>query len=133
MNLENLAHSIFPLLSDWVLHPFTQFLAHLRVGDRPVLYVLLTSASAIGFLLGRRRAVPRIGDQTFRTLRIPQFQNSGEVLVSRVVRSYVGPPHYHLTNHVTLHMRDGTTPVDHIVVSRFGVLVIETRDDNGWN
>ena len=81
----------------------------------------------------RIKAAARACERTFRNLRIQQFQDSGEVLVSRVVRSYVGPPHYHLTNHVTLHMRDGTTPVDHIVVSRFGVLVIETRDDNGWN
>ena len=35
-------------------------------------------------------------------------------------------------NHVTLRMDDGTTQVDHILVSRFGVFVIETKDYNGW-
>lgn len=29
-------------------------------------------------------------------------------------------------------MHDGTTQVDHILVSRFGVFVIETKDYNGW-
>lgn len=29
-------------------------------------------------------------------------------------------------------MDDGTTQVDHILVSRFGVFVIETKDFSGW-
>jgi hypothetical protein len=35
-------------------------------------------------------------------------------------------------NHVTLRLDDGTTQVDHILVSRFGVFVIETKDYKGW-
>lgn len=35
-------------------------------------------------------------------------------------------------NHVTLPMKDGTTQIDHILVSRFGVFVIETKDYKGW-
>jgi len=35
-------------------------------------------------------------------------------------------------NHVTLQMKDGTTQVDHILVSRFGVFVMETKDYKGW-
>ena len=35
-------------------------------------------------------------------------------------------------NHVTLRMDGGTTQVDHILVSRFGVFVIETKDYSGW-
>jgi hypothetical protein len=38
----------------------------------------------------------------------------------------------HLLNHVTLRLPDGSTQVDHILVSRFGVFVIETKDYNGW-
>jgi hypothetical protein len=41
-------------------------------------------------------------------------------------------PNYHLMNHITLQVRDGTTQVDHILVSRFGVFVIETKDYKGW-
>ena len=35
-------------------------------------------------------------------------------------------------NHVTLQMKDGTTQIDHILVSRFGVFVIEAKDYKGW-
>jgi hypothetical protein len=35
-------------------------------------------------------------------------------------------------NHVTIRMDDGTTQVDHILVSRFGVFVIETKHYTGW-
>jgi len=32
----------------------------------------------------------------------------------------------------SIQLNDGTTPIDHIFVSRFGVFVIETKDYNGW-
>ena len=51
--------------------------------------------------------------------------------MSRVLRSHFGPPDYHLMNHVTIRMDDGTTQVDHILVSRFGVFVVETKDYSG--
>ena len=41
-------------------------------------------------------------------------------------------PDYHLMNNVTLRVEDGTTQVDHILVSKFGVFVIETKDYKGW-
>ena len=61
-----------------------------------------------------------------------QYYSSGEALLSRVVRTHFGPPDYHLMNHVTLRLEDGTTEIDHILVSRFGVFVIETRNYKGW-
>jgi hypothetical protein len=33
---------------------------------------------------------------------------------------------------VTLPLREGTTQIDHILVSRFGLFVIETKDYRGW-
>lgn len=38
----------------------------------------------------------------------------------------------HVTADITHRMDDGTTQVDHILVSRFGVFVIETKDYSGW-
>ncbi|MGV3708548.1 MAG: nuclease-related domain-containing protein [Gemmatimonas sp.] len=35
-------------------------------------------------------------------------------------------------NHVTVRMDDGTTQIDHILVSRYGVFVIETKHHKGW-
>ena len=83
------------------------------------LYIFL--ALAVGFILG-------YGAFAFRG----SFQNRGEALVSRVVGNTFGPPDYHLMNHVTLRLTDGTTQIDHILISRFGVFVIETKDYKGW-
>lgn len=75
-------------------------------------------ALVVGFLLGRYRT--------------HTFQNRGEARVSRALKTKFVAPDYHLLNHVTLRLEDGTTQVDHVLVSRFGVFVIETKDYKGW-
>lgn len=60
------------------------------------------------------------------------FQNSGEVLVRRALQANFSTPDFHLLNHITLKLGDSTTQIDHILVSRFGVFVIETKDYSGW-
>lgn len=52
--------------------------------------------------------------------------------MSKLLLSHFGHPNHHLMNHVTVRMDDGTTQIDHILVSRFGVFVIETKDYSGW-
>lgn len=79
-------------------------------------YVLI--AVAIGFALGRYRA--------------HSLQNRGEALLMRTLQLHFAAPDYHLMNNVTLRLKDGTTQVDHVLVSRFGVFVIETKDYKGW-
>ena len=83
-------------------------------------YIVL--AFAVGFALGRYSV----------SAFLNSFQNRGEALLSQIVRTNFGPPDYHLMNHVTLQVKDGTTQVDHILVSRFGVFVIETKHYKGW-
>ena len=39
---------------------------------------------------------------------------------------------YHLMNNITLPFKDGTTQIDHILVSRYGIFVIETKHYKGW-
>lgn len=68
----------------------------------------------------------------FISKRASKFQNSGERLVSEVLSKKFPPPDYHLLNHITLPLKDGTTQIDHILVSRFGIFVIETKDYKGW-
>jgi len=126
VNLNDLAQTIWARLNELAIAPLAQFVRGLDQGDRTVLYVLLATAVAVGFVIGRRRAI-RIGGW-----RLPRIQNTGEALVSRVLRSHFRPPDYHLMNHVTIRMDDGTTQVDHILVSRFGVFVIETKHYTGW-
>ena len=79
---------------------------------------LILFALAVGYLLGRYRA--------------SSFQNRGEDLVSSEIQAKLSSPDFHLLNHITLKLKDGTTQVDHILVSRFGVFVIETKDYKGW-
>jgi hypothetical protein len=132
VNLQDFAHRLLARLNELVLHPLQQFFLGLNAGERQVLYVLLTAAAVLGFVIGRRRAARALGFRTFGAWHFPVFQNRGEALVSRVLLGHFRPPDYHLMNHVTLRMDDGTTQVDHILVSRFGVFVIETKDYNGW-
>lgn len=72
----------------------------------------------VGFLLGRYQK--------------HVFQNRGEARLSRATKSRFAAPDYHLLNHVTLRQTDGTTQIDHVLVSRFGIFVIETKDYKGW-
>lgn len=130
-NHDDLGQSFAVRLNDLVIRPVAQFFRGLDQGERTVLYVLLAAAAVLGFLVGRL-TVRTGGRRTFGVWRFPLFQNSGEARVSRVLLSHFVPPDYHLMNHVTIRMEDGTTQVDHILVSRFGVFVIETKDYSGW-
>ncbi len=39
---------------------------------------------------------------------------------------------YHELNNVTIPTPDGTTQIDHVLVSRFGIFVIEAKNMSGW-
>ncbi|MFT6914042.1 MAG: restriction system protein [Motiliproteus sp.] len=56
----------------------------------------------------------------------------GEVQVNLAVKFLLDRKQYHLIKNVTLPTEDGTTQIDHIIVSRFGVFVIETKNMKGW-
>ena len=122
MDLDDLAQRISALSDHTVVQRLSQLLLDWKLDDRTIVYILL--ALTVGFVIGRYRA--------YRTYRASAFQNHGEALVSRVALTNFGPPDYHLMNHVTLQLKDGTTQIDHILVSRFGVSIIETKDYDGW-
>lgn len=56
----------------------------------------------------------------------------GEMVVNISARLLLDRAQYHLLKNVTLPTEDGTTQIDHIIVSRFGVFVIETKNYAGW-
>lgn len=56
----------------------------------------------------------------------------GEAVVNLSARLLLDRTQYHLIKNVTLPTEDGTTQIDHIIVSRFGVFVIETKNYEGW-
>jgi hypothetical protein len=69
---------------------------------------------------------------SFRKHQIYRFQNCGEELLRRTLTTKLPSPSWHLLNNVTLPIANGTTQIDHVLVSRYGVFVIETKDYSGW-
>lgn len=57
---------------------------------------------------------------------------SGERRVRAAIRRGLPRNTYHSLHDLTLPTWDGTTQVDHVVVSTFGVFVIETKNLTGW-
>jgi hypothetical protein len=56
----------------------------------------------------------------------------GEGFVRRRLRRRLDPTRYHSLHDVTLATPDGTTQIDHVVVSPFGIFVVETKNMQGW-
>lgn len=66
-------------------------------------------------------------------LKSPWFKGKlGEFLVNTSARLLLDKNQYHLIKNVTLPTEDGTTQIDHIIVSRYGVFVVETKNIKGW-
>ncbi|MBL4760831.1 MAG: NERD domain-containing protein [Mariprofundaceae bacterium] len=56
----------------------------------------------------------------------------GEFIVNILAKMMLDKNDYHLIKNVTLPTPDGTTQIDHIIVSKYGVFVIETKNMKGW-
>jgi len=83
------------------------------------LLLLLAAVFAIGFAAGHY-------------YRVYSLQNRAEAnLAGRLIENFPAPS-YHLMNNVTLRRNNGTTQVDHILIARSGVYVIETKNYKGW-
>lgn len=66
-------------------------------------------------------------------IQSPQFKGwIGESLVNLSARLFLDKNTYHLIRNVTLPTEDGTTQIDHIIVSPYGVFVVETKNMKGW-
>jgi hypothetical protein len=56
----------------------------------------------------------------------------GEFQVNFLLNLYLPKDTYHLIKNVTLPTDIGTTQIDHILVSKYGVFVLETKNMKGW-
>jgi len=56
----------------------------------------------------------------------------GEFIVSLKFKLKLSSDDYWVIDNVTLPFEGGTTQIDHIIVSKFGVFVIETKNIKGW-
>lgn len=86
---------------------------------RVIEVVVLLGALVAGFwMLGRFR----------RTV----VENQSEAAVRRALAQNFSGTAYHLMNNITLPLEDGTTQVDHVLVSKYGIFVIESKHYSGW-
>lgn len=66
-------------------------------------------------------------------VKTPWFKGLfGEWIVRMSAKFLLDPKEYRSIHNVTLKTPDGTTQIDHIFVSRFGVFVVETKNYSGW-
>lgn len=56
----------------------------------------------------------------------------GERRVHNALSSVLAEPDYLVFSDLILPVADGTTQLDHLVLSRFGIFVIETKNMSGW-
>lgn len=70
--------------------------------------------------------------KSYHRYRIRTRQNRGEASVQKVIVANFPPPKYHLLNNITIPFQNGTTQIDHILVSTKGIFVIETKNYSGW-
>jgi len=56
----------------------------------------------------------------------------GEFLVNIAAKLKLDKSQYYLIKNVTLPTEDGTTQIDHIIVSEYGIFVVETKNMKGW-
>ena len=81
---------------------------------------LLLCAFIFGLLVGRR-------------LRKQKYEEHiGEVIVNQTIQKHLSGSDFHLLKNITLPTRDGTTQIDHVLVSSKGIFVIETKYYTGW-
>jgi len=56
----------------------------------------------------------------------------GEWMINSSVQKNLNPEIYCLLKNVTIPSDGGTTQIDHVIVSRFGIFVLETKNMQGW-
>ncbi|MDP1931296.1 MAG: NERD domain-containing protein [Gammaproteobacteria bacterium] len=66
-------------------------------------------------------------------LRLPAVKGwIGEGIVKLSFKLFLDKAIYHQLHNVTLPTLDGTTQIDHIVASPYGIFVVETKNMQGW-
>ena len=56
----------------------------------------------------------------------------GELVVNLLAKFFLDRKTYHLIKNVTLPTEDSSTQIDHILVSKYGLFVVETKNMKGW-
>lgn len=80
--------------------------------------LVIVISLGFGFLLGRKRK--------------EKEENQGEAAVRKVLTNHCKKSTAHVLNNITLKYGDGTTQIDHILITQNGIIVIETKHYSGW-
>jgi ribosomal protein L37AE/L43A len=65
--------------------------------------------------------------------RTPIFKGFiGEVIINILSALMLDKKTYRLIRNVTLPTDDGSTQIDHVIVSKYGIFVVETKNMKGW-
>jgi len=56
----------------------------------------------------------------------------GEFIVNVLAQLMLNKNEYQLLKNVTLPTEDGSTQIDHVIVSVYGIFVVETKNMKGW-
>ena len=66
-------------------------------------------------------------------IKTPWFKGVfGEFIVNCFSKIFLNKNEYHLIKNVTLPTDNGTTQIDHVIVSKYGIFVVETKNMKGW-
>lgn len=66
-------------------------------------------------------------------IKTPWFKGFiGELIINFTIKLRLDKKNYRLLKNVTFPTEDGTTQIDHILVSQYGLFVIETKNMQGW-
>jgi hypothetical protein len=56
----------------------------------------------------------------------------GEFIINVIGTFFLNKAEYHVLKNVTLPTEDGTTQIDQIIVSKYGIFVVEIKNMKGW-
>ena len=65
-------------------------------------------------------------------LKSPWFKGMVGEFIVNILAKIILNDEYHLIKNVTLPTENGTTQIDHIIVSKYGIFVVETKNMKGW-
>jgi len=57
---------------------------------------------------------------------------TGEVQTKLTQKLFLDSKEYHVFNNIIIQEGSGSTQIDHIIVSKYGVFVVETKNMDGW-
>jgi restriction system protein len=66
-------------------------------------------------------------------VKSPWFKGAvGELIVNLSAKLLLDKKRYRMIKNVTLRTEDGSTQIDHVIISVYGVFVVETKNMKGW-